>query len=79
MMQVIVEILATIIDVIFLVWFVSKMLQISLKEKPLSLIWAMLLLVYQLIADQYLFGFVLIYETGVIIFSISRSGSTSVY
>lgn len=69
-MQVVVEILATIIDVIFLVWFVSKMLQISVKEKPLSLIWAMLLLIYQLIADHYLLGFVLIYETGVIIFSL---------
>lgn len=69
-MQVIVEVLATLMDVVFMVWFVSKMLQISVKEHPLSLVWAILLLVYQLIADNILSGFELIYEIGVITFSI---------
>lgn len=75
MINVAIEIIATVVDVIFLVWFVSKFQQTLIREKPKSLIWALLLLAYQLTADHFLQGFNSFYMIGVLIFSICFSFS----
>lgn len=54
MMVSIVEILATVSDVLFLIWFVPKFNGVSLRERPKALIWAAVLLVFQLFADRYI-------------------------
>lgn len=51
-----IEISATIVDVLFLIWFVPRINGTAVKEHPKSLFWAGLLLVFQLIADQVLQG-----------------------
>lgn len=56
-MSTVIEILATVTDVLFLVWFVSKFNGASLKERPMSLVWAGGLLTFQLVADHFLQGF----------------------
>lgn len=56
MIRIFVELCATIIDVIFLIWFVPLFNGTTIKERPKSLIWAGLLLVFQLIADRILQG-----------------------
>ena len=71
MINVLIEIPATIIDVIFLLWFVPSFVGVPLRRKPVSIIWVVLELVYQLIADHYFQGFDLIYIIGVIIISTS--------
>ena len=52
MIGTIIEIFATIVDILFLVWFVPKFNGSSVKKSPLSLIWAGIFLFYQLIADH---------------------------
>ena len=54
MINTLVEILATASDVLFLIWFIPKFNGVSLKERPKALIWAAVLLVFQLFADQYI-------------------------
>jgi len=55
------EILATVSDVLLMIWFVPKLNGVSLKTRPLSLIWAAVLLIFQLVADRFLQGFDLLY------------------
>lgn len=57
----IIEVLATVVDVLFLIWFVPKFNGVSIKERPASLIWAALLLVFQIVADRLLAAFDLLY------------------
>lgn len=71
MINALIEIPATIIDVIFLLWFVPRFVGVPWRRKPVSIIWVVLELVYQLIADHYFQGFDLIYIIGVIIISTS--------
>jgi signal transduction histidine kinase len=59
----VVEISATVVDVLFLVWFVPKFNGASIRERPRSLIWAALLLVFQLFADRYLGDAFVLYAT----------------
>ena len=61
MINTVAEILGTIIDVVFLVWFVPRFNEVSLKNRPRALIWAAMLLLFQLIADQFMQGFDLLY------------------
>ena len=56
-----IEILATVTDVLFLIWFVPKFSGRSLKERPIALVWAGLLLIFQLVADRILPGASLLY------------------
>lgn len=56
-----IEILGTAADVLLLIWFVPKFNEISLKKCPKSLIWAAVLLAFQLVADRLLRGFDLLY------------------
>lgn len=61
MISKLIEIFATVADVLFLIWFVPKFNGSSLKKRPLALIWAVALLVFQLFADRYLQNFFLVY------------------
>ena len=61
MIGTIIEIFATFTDVLFMIWFVPKFNGVSVKERPFSLIWAFLLLIFQLIADRVLAAFDLLY------------------
>ena len=54
MIGTIIEIFATLVDVLFLIWFIPKFNEASIKNKPLSLLWAGLLLAFQLVADRFL-------------------------
>ena len=69
MMLIILEILATVIDVVLLAWFVPRFVGMTLRERPIALIWVFAELAYQLIADHYFQGFDLIYIIGVLIIS----------
>ena len=69
MMPLIVEILATVIDVIFLAWFVPRFVGMPLRKRPIALIWIFAELTYQLVADHFFKGFDLIYIIGVLIIS----------
>jgi len=71
MMPLIVEILATVIDVIFLAWFVPRFVGMPLRKRPIALIWIFAELTYQLVADHFFKGFDLIYIIGVLIISIA--------
>ena len=73
MINMMIEIAATVIDVVFMIWFISRFHNISVFRKPLSLIWGALFLVYQLLIDQLLHGFELITALGVIIVSVGYS------
>lgn len=57
MIAITVEIVATLIDVLFLIWFVPKFNGVLLSERKKSLAWAVLLLIFQLTADRFLQGF----------------------
>ena len=56
-----IEIFGTVVDVLLLIWFVPKFNEASLIKHPYSLVWALLLLVFQLTADSFLQGFDLLY------------------
>lgn len=61
MIGTIIEIFATVADVFFMVWFVPKFNGVSIKKRPISLIWALVLLIFQLLADRFLVAFDLLY------------------
>ena len=61
MIGTIIEIFATITDVLFMIWFVPKFNGVSLKKRPMALIWAGILLIFQLVADRLLQGMDLLY------------------
>lgn len=58
------EIIATIVDVLFLLWFVPRFNDVSVKQRPKACLWVLALLAYQLIADRFLQGFELLYMLG---------------
>lgn len=61
MIGTIIELFATLADVLFMVWFVPKFNGVSIKKRPISLIWALGLLIFQLLADRFLAAFDLLY------------------
>ena len=63
-MNLAVEIIATMVDVLLLLWFIPRFNDIPLKKRPITMLWAVLLLVYQLTADYFLSGFDLLYMLG---------------
>lgn len=73
MIHTIIEIIATIIDVIFLAWFVSCYHSVSVWKKPKALIWVTLLLTYQLFIDTVLPAFDMVALIGVVVFSVGFS------
>lgn len=73
MIHIIIEIIATIIDVIFLAWFVSCYHSVSVWKKPKALIWVTLLLTYQLFIDTVLPAFDMVALIGVVVFSVGFS------
>ena len=52
MINVAMEICATVLDVVFLVWFISRYHQVSFYKKPITLLIPLGCLTFQLIADQ---------------------------
>lgn len=73
MIHIIIEIIATIIDVVFLAWFVSSYHSVSVWKKTKALIWAALLLIYQLFIDAVLPAFDMVALIGAIVFSVGFS------
>lgn len=73
MIHTIIEIIATIIDVIFLAWFISCYHSVSVWKKPKALIWVTLLLTYQLFIDTVLPAFDMVALIGVVVFSVGFS------
>ncbi len=75
MINSIAEVLATVLDALFLVWFVPKMNGTSIKKHPLSLIWAGFVLFLQLMADNVQKNFDLFYigivSVVILLFSLS--------
>lgn len=61
MIGTIIEVLATLADVLFMIWFVPIFNGVSLKKRPASLVWALLLLLFQVFADRILGAFDLLY------------------
>ena len=61
MIGTVIEIFATVVDILFLLWFVPKFNGVTIKERPFSLIWVSLLLLFQLVADRILEAFDLVY------------------
>ena len=70
MINTIVEILATTTEILFLIWFIPQFNGVSWRRKIKSIGWAVALLCYQLIADNLLQGFDLLYMVGVLLFTI---------
>ena len=73
MIHTIIEIVATVVDVVFLAWFVSCFHAVSVWKKPTALVWIVLFLVYQLFVDAVLPAFDLIALIGVIVVSVGYS------
>ena len=71
----VIEICATVVDGVFLAWFVSRMHGVSLFKKPLALIWVGLFLCYQIFVDQVFQVFDLAALAGVFVFAIGYSFS----
>lgn len=77
MINIAIEILATIIDAVFLAWFVSGLHSTSVWKKPKALIWVGLFLGYQIVADQVLHVFDMVALIGVLLFALCYSISLS--
>ncbi len=60
-MGTVIEILATVVDILFLIWFVPKFNGTSLKNRPIALIFPAFLLAFQLLADRLIGGTDLLY------------------
>ena len=65
MIGTIIEIFATAIDIVFLIWFVPKLNGVRLKNRPQALVWALAFFVFQLTADH-LFQITNIISTSVV-------------
>ena len=70
MINVIIELIATAIDVVFLCWFVSRFLDVLVSKRPYSLVWLILLFIYQVIIDNFLHVFDMVGLIGALIISI---------
>ena len=66
-----VEILATVTDAIFMMWFIPRFFNTSIKKgnKPWNYLLPATLLLFQLVADRFLYGFALV--SVVIVFTIT--------
>ena len=73
MIHTIIEIIATVTDVVFLAWFVSCFHAVSVWKKPKALVWIALFLVYQLFVDAILPAFDMIALIGVVVVSVGYS------
>lgn len=73
MIHTVIEIIATIIDVAFLIWFVSRYHSVSAWKKPKALVWAALLLIYQFFIDTVLPAFDMVALIGAVVFSVGYS------
>lgn len=69
----IIERIATVTDVIFLVWFISSFHNISVRKKPWALVWAGLLLVYQLLIETVLPVFDVVALVSALLFCVAFS------
>ena len=69
-MNLAVEIIATVVDVLFLLWFIPRFNDVSVKKRPFTLFWVLGLLVFQLTADRILQGFDLLYMLGSFLISL---------
>lgn len=70
MMSIIIELAATAIDVVFLCWFITHFLNVSLIQKPHSIIWLFALFIYQTIIDHLLHVFDMVGLIGSLAISI---------
>ena len=73
MINMIAEIAATVIDVLFCLWFIPRFNKKPIKNKPWTLAFPAALLTYQIIADQFLSDYVYIYMAGIVIISLAFS------
>ena len=73
MINLFVEIAATLTDVIFLVWFVSRFHDIPISKNFGSLVWAVLLFSYQIFIDTVLPAFNMVALIGALLFSVCFS------
>lgn len=69
MISMIIEIAATVIDIVFMIWFISRFHGFSVKKKPIVLIWAIGYLGYQLFIDWFNHSFDLLPILGVLLFA----------
>ena len=60
-MNMLIEILATITDIIVLLWFIPRFVGVFLRHKPISMMWPMACLLFQIVADQFVPVFDLLY------------------
>ena len=60
MVNLIVEILATLLDVVFMVWFVSKFHGTSILKKPISFVWPIVFFIMQITFDHFFHVFAVI-------------------
>ncbi|MBQ7379595.1 MAG: ATP-binding protein [Clostridia bacterium] len=72
-MNTVIEICATVIDGVFLAWFVSRMHGLSPIKKPKALICVFLFLCYQISVDHFFEVFDLLALAGVLVFAICYS------
>ena len=70
MISILIELVATAIDVAFLCWFVPHFLDVRINEKSYSLLWLILLFVYQVLIDNVLHVFDMVGLIGALIISI---------
>ena len=73
MIHTIIEIIATISDVVFLAWFVSCYHSVYVWKKTKALIWVAIFLIYQLFVDAVFPAFDMIALIGVVIVSVGYS------
>ena len=69
-MNIAVEIMATLVDVVFLLWFIPRFNDASVKQRPIAILWVIALLAYLLTADYFLRGFELLYMLGAFLISL---------
>ena len=69
------EIIATLVDVLFFLWFIPRFNHCSVKQKPITCLWVVGLLVFQLVADYFLQGFQLLYMLGAFLIALGFAAS----
>ena len=73
MINTIAEISATVIDVLFCLWFIPRFNKKKIKSKPWTISFVALLLVYQLIADRVLADNYIVYAAGAFMIALAFS------
>ena len=76
MIGLLIEIFATMIDVVFMVWFTVKFQGYHLRDKPYAWLWGIGLFLFQLFIDFFYHGFDLLPVFGafLIVFGCAFSG-----